>query len=84
MQWYKKALDGWAIFKQTISSGFRLVESDTELIYWWLSARLQYHQCISNGDTAVFHWAIDIKNLGLSAILTMSLVAPTPYLLIFQ
>ena len=26
----------------------------------WLSARLQYLQCISNGDTAVLHWAIDI------------------------
>ena len=28
--------------------------------YQWLSARLQYLQCISNGDTAVLHQAIDI------------------------
>ena len=24
-------------------------------IYWWLSARLHYLQCFSNGDTAVLH-----------------------------
>ena len=29
-------------------------------IYWWFSARLQYLQCVSNGDTAVWHQAIDI------------------------
>ena len=28
------------------------------LEYRWLNARLLYLQCISNGDTAVFHWAI--------------------------
>ena len=28
----------------------------------WLGARLQYLHCISNGDTAVLHWAIDIFN----------------------
>ena len=27
--------------------------------YQWLSARLQYLQCFSNGDTAVLHLAID-------------------------
>ena len=26
----------------------------------WLSAWLQYLQCVSNGDTAVLHWAIDL------------------------
>ena len=26
----------------------------------WLSASLQYLQCISTGDTAVLHWAIDM------------------------
>ena len=26
----------------------------------WLSAKLQYLQCISNGDTAVLHLAIDM------------------------
>ena len=30
-------------------------------IYRWLSARLRYLQCISNGDTAVFHKAIDMN-----------------------
>ena len=28
--------------------------------FWWFSARLQYLQCVSNGDTAVLHWAIDL------------------------
>ena len=28
--------------------------------YWWLSARLHYLQCISNGDIAVLDWAIDM------------------------
>ena len=28
--------------------------------YRWLSARLQYLQCVSNGDTAVLHYAIDM------------------------
>ena len=27
----------------------------------WISARLQYLKCVSNGDTAVLHWAIDMK-----------------------
>ena len=27
--------------------------------HWWLSARLQYLQCISNGNTAVLHQDID-------------------------
>ena len=30
------------------------------MIYWWLSARLQYLQCVSNGHTAVLHWGIDM------------------------
>ena len=29
--------------------------------YRWLSARLQYLHCVSNGDTAVLHKAIDIN-----------------------
>ena len=29
----------------------------------WLSARLQYLQCVSNGDTAVLHWAIEMMCL---------------------
>ena len=28
--------------------------------YRWLSAGLQYLQCVSNGDTGVFHLAIDM------------------------
>ena len=30
-------------------------------MYWWLSVRLQHHQCVSNGDTIVLcisHWYI--------------------------
>ena len=29
-------------------------------IHRWLHARLQYLQCISNGDTSVLHWAIEM------------------------
>ena len=29
----------------------------------WLSARLQYLQCISNGDVAVLHWTIDMQHV---------------------
>ena len=31
-----------------------------EIIDRLLSARLQYLQCVSNGDTAVLHWTIEI------------------------
>ena len=31
-------------------------------LYRWFSARLQYLQCINNGDTAVLHKAIDMKH----------------------
>ena len=31
-----------------------------ELTRRWLSARLQYLQCVSNEDTAVLHWAIHV------------------------
>ena len=36
-----------------------------KLIYRGFSARLQYLQSISNGDTAVLHWAIDIELTGI-------------------
>ena len=29
-------------------------------VYQWFSAKLQYLQCISNGDTAVLHLTIDM------------------------
>ena len=32
----------------------------------WLSARLQYLRCVSTGDTAVLHWAIEIVLLVFS------------------
>ena len=35
--------------------------------YWWLSARMTYLQCVSNGNTTVLHKAIEIK-LGLQHI----------------
>ena len=35
------------------------------LIYRGFSARLQYLQCVSNGDTAVLHWAIDISMISI-------------------
>ena len=31
--------------------------------YWWFSARLQYLQCISNGDTAILHSVINMAYL---------------------
>ena len=37
----------------------------------WLSARLQYPQCISNGDTAVLYLAILVQDCGISSVLTM-------------
>ena len=41
------------------------------LWYQWLSARMQYLQCISNGDTAVLHLTIDTR--------WQSMVCCTPY-----
>ena len=35
--------------------------------YWLFSTRLQYLHCISNGDTAVLHWAIHIYYLSVSS-----------------
>ena len=35
-------------------------------IYRWLSTRLQYLQCVSTGDTAVLHQAIDMNCLVMS------------------
>ena len=34
--------------------------SESSKEYWWISARLHYLQFISNGDTAVWHKAINI------------------------
>ena len=31
--------------------------------YLWLSSRLQYFLCVSNGDIAVLHWAIDLYSV---------------------
>ena len=28
--------------------------------YQWFSARLQYLQCVMDGDTVVLHWAIEM------------------------
>ena len=30
-------------------------------LYRWLSARLQYLQCVSNGDTALSHWYVHVN-----------------------
>ena len=35
-----------------------------ENIHRWLRARLQYLQCVSNGDTAVLHKAVDMEHYG--------------------
>ena len=32
------------------------------ILYWWLSARLQYHHCLCTGDIAVLQWAINVIN----------------------
>ena len=39
--------------------GFKVLTGYNHSIYQWLSARLQYLQCVSNADTAVLHNAID-------------------------
>ena len=35
------------------------------MVYRWLSTRLQYLQCVSNGDSEVLHWAINMYILFL-------------------
>ena len=40
--------------------GSHKTSSDKAILYQWLSVRLQYLQCVSNGDTAVLPWAIDM------------------------
>ena len=39
----------------------------------WLSARQQYLQCVSNGDTAILHQAIDMYFTGAIVLLTRPL-----------
>ena len=34
--------------------------ANSRAIHRWVSARLQYLQCVSSGDTAVLHWPIDM------------------------
>ena len=48
-------------FQATLLNGFWW-----HRIFWWLSARLQHLQCVSNGDTAVLHWAMDLYYAELS------------------
>ena len=52
------------IMKSTIKSSQLLTLRIFLIIYthWWLSARLQYLQNISNGDTVVLHETIDMFN----------------------
>ena len=47
----------------------RRVESDR-----WLRARLQYLQCVSNKDTAVLHWAIEMPYLLYITVLRVAAV----------
>ena len=37
-------------------------------LYRWLTARLQYLQCVSNGDTTVLHQAIDMGHVTMAPI----------------
>ena len=43
----------------------RISEMHRSLYRWyrWLSARLQHLHCVSNGDTTVLHYAIDIAKI---------------------
>ena len=41
----------------------RCISHSRESWFWWLSARLQYLQCISTGDTPVLRQAIDMQYL---------------------
>ena len=52
---------------------YDIIEED--YIYRWLSARLQYLQYVSNGDTAVVYLAIDI----VAAVLDMSVLLQWSY-----
>ena len=56
---YKKWSD-WSHVKVELTNQTQTMELDIHRLNRWLSARLQYLQCISNGDTAVLHQAIDI------------------------
>ena len=42
---------------EIVSMSWRL---HAKIIKWWFSARLQYLQCVSKGDTVALHWAIKI------------------------
>ena len=57
---HRLLLDGtelWHCFNISLCAVF----SVKEISCWWLSARLRYLQCISNGGTAFLHEAIDIE-----------------------
>ena len=51
----------WAYFCFPEGRFQQLYHISVKVWYRWLSATLQYLQCISTGDTAVSHKAIDIK-----------------------
>ena len=37
-------------------------------LFWWLSVRLWYLHCISNGDMAVYHWAINLESEKITTV----------------
>ena len=53
------------VFLKIDEHGQTAINVVMNISYRWLSTRLQYLQCVSNGDTAVLHWTIDIYHLGL-------------------
>ena len=52
------------------------------ILFRWLSERLSYLQCISNGNTAVLHWAIDWVMLVFAILLLRVLLSLLPLLLL--
>ena len=47
-------------YSPVVLISFRIAPLASEHSYRWLSARLQYLQCVSNGDSAVLYQAIDM------------------------
>ena len=50
---------------------FKSVVVYNHISYPWLSARLQYIQCVSNREIAGVHWAIDVMLLFLPSTLNL-------------
>ena len=66
--WGLRAMHQWQIsYRSSKKASYRAP-------FRWLIARLQYFKCLSNGDTAVLHDAIDLWVRSLTYVLLLLLV----------